>query len=153
MNNKKLGTVFEQEVCDVLANHGFWVHFITPDARGAQPFDIIAVKNKKAYAIECKTLASSKKYFDISRLEDNQRLSFARWLMCGNGSPLIAVKHDSDILFISYIDFLNSNGHINVWKTDDFNYKRNVNGYDANGCNVYSYNVYSNDDILGGVDV
>ena len=38
MNNKKKGTAFEKEMCDLLAIKGYWVHFIAPDARGAQPF-------------------------------------------------------------------------------------------------------------------
>ena len=50
MNNKIIGTAFEKEMCELLANRGYWVHFITPDNRGAQPFDIIAVKDGKAFA-------------------------------------------------------------------------------------------------------
>lgn len=96
MNNKKLGNKFEQRMCDLLAKHGYWVHFITPDVRGAQPFDIIAVKDGKPYAMECKTLEVSKKSFNISRLEDNQILSFEKWLACGNPMPIVFIEHGED---------------------------------------------------------
>ena len=39
MNNKKLGTEFEREAVTLLSQKGYWVHFITPDSRGSQPFD------------------------------------------------------------------------------------------------------------------
>lgn len=100
MNNKKLGTAFEREVVDILAGSGWWVHFITPDARGAQPFDIIAVKAGQAMAIDCKTCAADR--FTISRLEDNQIMAFEKWLSCGNEMPVILVKHDGRIYWIRY---------------------------------------------------
>ena len=102
MNNKKLGTDFENEACALLQQAGYWVHFITPDARGAQPFDIIAVKNGKPLAVECKTLAEGNKYFPLSRLEDNQILAFNRWCETGNPSPQIWVKRGEIIHVIKY---------------------------------------------------
>lgn len=101
MNNKRLGTEFEREVCDLLAADGYWVHFIAPDARGAQPFDIIAVKDGSALAIDCKTCVAGS--FNISRLEDNQIMAFERWLACGNEDPKVAVKHEGKIWFLSYM--------------------------------------------------
>ena len=100
MSNKSIGTAFEREACEVLKNAGYWVHFITPDARGAQPFDIIAVKNGRALAIDCKTCVANT--FNISRLEENQVLAFDRWVQCGNDDPMIMVKHDNTIYTISY---------------------------------------------------
>lgn len=100
MNNKRLGTMFEQEICLILAQNGWWVHFIAPDARGAQPFDIIAVKERRAIAIDCKTCVA--KWFNISRLEDNQVMAFERWIACGNEDPMIAVKHNGQIIWIKY---------------------------------------------------
>lgn len=99
-NNKKLGTDFEQEAVELLAKLGYWVHFIVPDTRGAQPFDIIAVKNGIPYAIDCKTCVA--KSFNISRLEENQVLSFGKWLKCGNTEPLILVKHNGYIYVIGF---------------------------------------------------
>lgn len=102
MNNKRLGNSFEGEVCDVLASYGYWVHFLVPDARGAQPFDIIAAKDNKAYAIECKTLTGKRKSFSIDRLEDNQMLASERWIACGNDSPVIAIKYEDEMYVVSY---------------------------------------------------
>lgn len=100
MNNKALGTAFEQKMCELLALKGYWVHFIVPDARGAQPFDIIAVKNGKALAIDCKTCVRNK--FTYDRLEDNQIMAFEKWLSVGNTEPIIAVEHKGDIYIIPY---------------------------------------------------
>ena len=102
MSNKKLGTAFENEVVELMRKRGYWVHFLAPDARGAQPFDIIAVKNGMALAIECKTLAAKEKVFPIERLEDNQKFAFEVWQKCGNAEPLIAVKWGNEIRFIGW---------------------------------------------------
>ncbi len=101
-NNKVLGSNFEAEMCALLARHGYWVHFIQPDARGAQPFDIVAVSDGKAYAFDCKTLCDSRKSFPLSRLEENQKLAFERWGECGNGNAYIALKHCGRIYLLSY---------------------------------------------------
>lgn len=100
VSNKKLGTAFEGEVCDLLSAEGYWVHFIVPDARGAQPFDIIAVKSNNSFAIDCKTCEADT--FTIKRLEDNQIYAFEKWLKCGNTEPLIAVKHNNLIYLLEY---------------------------------------------------
>ena len=67
MNNKRLGTAFEREFCELLAARGFWVHFMSPSASGAQPCDIIACRNNTPYLFDCKTC--EKDTFLISRLE------------------------------------------------------------------------------------
>lgn len=90
------------------------MHFITPDPRGAQPFDIIAVKNGRAFAIECKTLVDSKKHFTINRLEENQRFAFKKWMDCGNSIPVIAIKHKGKIIMLRYDKLIENNGKINV---------------------------------------
>lgn len=105
MNNKKLGSKFEKEICQRLAAKGYWVHFIVPDIRGAQPFDIIAVKDGKAFAIDCKTCVAD--IFSISRLEDNQVMAFEKWIRCGNTCPLIIVEHKEHILCIEYFTLKN----------------------------------------------
>lgn len=102
MNNKKLGTEFEKAMVNLLAKQGYWVHFITPDARGAQPFDIIAVKDCFAVAIDCKTCAD--RYFRLGRLEENQIMAFEKWLACGNANPYIAVEHGDKIIMLDYVE-------------------------------------------------
>lgn len=104
MNNKQIGTAFERRICELLKNHGYWVHFIAPDSRGSQPFDIIAVKDGMAAAIECKTLDATKKYFSIDRLEENQRMAFDYWLACGNLMPLIYVEYGEEIKIVEWSD-------------------------------------------------
>jgi len=100
-NNKRLGTEFENEAVEILSRLGYWVHFISPDIRGAQPFDVIAVKKAIPIAIDCKT--SVKKRFNISRLEDNQILAFEKWLRCGNPEPIILVKYNEYIYCVGYL--------------------------------------------------
>lgn len=102
MNNKKRGTEFEKAFCKLLSDDGYWVHFMTPDNRGAQPFDIIAVKDGDAFAIDCKTCV--KPYIEISRLEDNQILAFEKWRACGNNHPLVAVFHEEKVYVVDYVD-------------------------------------------------
>lgn len=113
MNNKKLGTEFEKQVVDLLSKQGYWVHFITPDSRGAQPFDIIAVKDGMAVALDCKTCVN--RYFSISRLEENQLMAFDKWLSCKNTTPLIAVLHKDKITMIDYLE-LKMKGRIDLEK-------------------------------------
>lgn len=111
MNNKKLGTDFEREVVRLLAKEGWWVHFISPDASGAQPFDIIAVQNGRAIAIDCKTSVTNN--FPISRLEENQIFAFDKWGACGNGTPYVFVKYGNDIYAVPY-EVLRENGRVHL---------------------------------------
>lgn len=104
MNNKQLGTQFERKVCEVLKNRGYWVHFLSPDSRGAQPFDIIAVRYGVADAIECKTLAPSKRYFSIDRLEDNQVSAFEYWVQKNGREPYVYVEHGRDVHVIGWYE-------------------------------------------------
>lgn len=102
MNNKEIGTEFEQRMCDYFNRKGYWVHFITPDRRGAQPFDIIAVKDNHPIAIECKTLSLSQKYFHISRLEENQKLALEKWILCGNNEAYVVVEYGDKVYWIAF---------------------------------------------------
>lgn len=122
MNNKKLGTAFEKFIVRELSKTGAWVHFLSPDERGAQPFDIIAVKNGKATAIECKTLAANRNYFPYGRLEDNQIYAFEYWMACGNSTPIIAVEYKDRAYFIPYT-LLRDKGRVDLeeCKSDTIN--------------------------------
>ena len=111
MNNKVLGTQFERKICEFISKMGYWVHFLSPDNRGAQPFDIIAVKNGRAVVGDCKT--SSRKLFSISRLEDNQIMAFEKWAACGNEDPILFVLYDGVTYFIPYSD-LKKHGQVDV---------------------------------------
>jgi Holliday junction resolvase len=102
MNNKKLGTAFERRVCEILKESGYWVHFLAPDSRGSQPFDIIAVKGGFVEAIECKTLDKSQRWFRIDRLEENQKTAFDYWEVCGNDEPIILIEHGERIAQVGW---------------------------------------------------
>ena len=115
MNNKKLGTEWEQKVCKYLAQNGYWVHFIVPNASGAQPFDIIATKDNEPFAIDCKTCVA--KTFNISRLEENQISAFEKWIECGNFNAYVAVEHEKHLYWIRYIDLVD---HPSIKLTDKY---------------------------------
>lgn len=100
MNNKKLGTEFEREAVTLLSQKGYWVHFITPDSRGNQPFDIIASKNDEPVVFDCKT--SSVKWFGISRLEENQIMAFELWLKRGNTKAFVFIKYNDKVYQIPF---------------------------------------------------
>ena len=99
MNNKKLGNYFEQELCEILSNYGFWTHNLAMNKSG-QPADIIAVKNKKAYLIDAKVCSS--RGFALSRVEDNQDLAMDLWNEKGNGQGWFALKLQDKIYMIPH---------------------------------------------------
>lgn len=94
MSNKKLGNQFESELCELLSAYGFWVHQLSQNSAG-QPADVIAVKNGRAYLIDCK-VCSTGKGFDLRRVEENQDLAMQLWEDCGNGSGWFAIKLPTD---------------------------------------------------------
>jgi Holliday junction resolvase len=100
MTNKKLGNDFEAKFCEILFEHGYWVHNVAQNASG-QPADVIAVKNKKAYLIDCKVCSS--RGFALSRMEENQDLSMELWKSCGNGEGWFAVLLNGEIYMIPHI--------------------------------------------------
>lgn len=100
MTNKKLGNDFETELCELLSEQGFWAHNFAQNKDG-QPADVIAVKNKKAYLIDCK-VCSTRKGFDLTRIEENQDLSMELWSDCGNGQGWFALKVNEDVFMLPY---------------------------------------------------
>lgn len=97
--NKKLGNDFEQELCEILADAGYWVHNFA-NRKNGQPADIIAVKNGKAYLIDAKVC--SFEVFPFRRIEDNQELSMNMWLECGNITSYFALKARNEIYIVSW---------------------------------------------------
>ena len=88
-SNRAVGNAFEQEFSEMLYAYGFWVHRLTQDSAG-QPADVIAVRNKIAYLIDCKDCSA--KGFDLRRVEDNQITAMQLWDECGNGQGWFALK-------------------------------------------------------------
>jgi Holliday junction resolvase len=99
MNNKTIGNSFEQELCGMLFEFGFWVHLLNANKAG-QPADIIAARNNKAYLIDAKVCSDNT--FPLSRVEENQDLAMELWKDCGNGLGWFALKIDSGIYMLSH---------------------------------------------------
>jgi Holliday junction resolvase len=97
--NKKLGNDFEQELCQILAGAGYWVHNFA-NRKNGQPADIIAVKNGKAYLIDAKEC--TREIFPLKRMEYNQELSMGLWIECGNIEPYFALKARNEIYMVDY---------------------------------------------------
>lgn len=89
MNNKINGTQFERQIANELHRRGFWVHRLQDNQNG-QPFDIIACRNGKSYAIDCKDCQG--RYFFFRRIEENQRNAMQLWLDTGNSDPLFVIR-------------------------------------------------------------
>lgn len=97
MNNRTIGDGFEQELCDLLFEHGFWAHNLKQNNSG-QPADIIAVRNKIAYLIDAKVCSS--RGFALSRMEENQELAMTLWEERGNGQGWFALKVPTDEIYM-----------------------------------------------------
>ena len=74
--DKMTGKNGEQVLAQDLNAKGFWVKLIPNDARGAQPFDIIAVRQKLVLMLDSKVCGQ--KRFPMERVEDNQWLAFEK---------------------------------------------------------------------------
>lgn len=98
MSNKKVGNRFESELCEILSMYGFWSHNLSQNSAG-QPADVIAVRNGKAYLIDCK-VCSTDKGFDLRRVEENQELAMSLWGECGNGQGWFAMKLPTGDIFM-----------------------------------------------------
>jgi Holliday junction resolvase len=122
MNNKRLGTEFEREVVRLLSKQGYWVHFITPNESGSQPFDVIASKDNEPIVLDCKTSAT--KNFSISRLEENQRLAFDLWYERGNKKAFVYIKYSEKIYAIPYL-MLKGLGKIDLERNECFVVSKN----------------------------
>ena len=102
--NKKLGNDFEQELCEIFADAGYWVHNFA-NRKNGQPADIIAVKDTTAYLIDAKVCTYE--VFPFKRIEDNQQLAMDMWIECGNIEPYFALKCRNEIYMVSYVTIKN----------------------------------------------
>ena len=67
---RKENHLSQEELAEILAAHGFWVHVMQQNKAG-QPADIIAVKGKFHTLIDCKVCEDGT--FPFSRVEENQK--------------------------------------------------------------------------------
>ena len=100
--NKVNGNRFERDFCNRVAKYGFWVHNFAQNKDG-QPADVIAVKNGKAYLIDCKNCEAN--IFNLSRVEENQKNAMRLWSERGNGVGYFAIKM-SEVVFMVTLDTL-----------------------------------------------
>lgn len=104
MNNKQLGTSFEEQFVNMLGAKGFWAHFIEPNKSGAQPFDVIAIRDGVPYVFDCKTCIRD--YINLRRLETNQELALQKVIHCGCTNAYIAVLHNDKVYLVKYKDIV-----------------------------------------------
>jgi len=102
-SNKKMGNDFEREFCKMLSHFGFWVHNMAQNQAG-QPADVIAVRNHRAYLIDCKVCTG--RGFTLSRIEDNQELSMSLWKECGNGEAWFAFLINKEVYMLPLFTLL-----------------------------------------------
>lgn len=86
----------------MLAEKGFWAHFVEPNKSGAQPFDVIAYKDGEMWAIDCKTCANNR--ITWGRLQINQILAFRKVIELGCTHTFVAVKHNDNIHLVHYLE-------------------------------------------------
>ena len=100
MSNKKLGNDFESQFCKILFEQGFWCHNLAQNQVG-QPADVIAVRNGKAYLIDCKVCINDT--FPFSRIESNQHTAMTLWKQSGNDYGWFALQlSNKDIYMIDH---------------------------------------------------
>lgn len=103
MVNKTLGNHFEAELCELLAENGFWAHNLAQNQAG-QPADVIAVKNDVAMLIDCKVCSNDR--FPLSRIEENQEMAMTLWEKQGNTQCYFAIKVSSGEIYMVHFDDL-----------------------------------------------
>lgn len=100
MSNKKLGNDFEAQFCEILFEKGYWTHNLAQNQVG-QPADVIAVRNGKAYLIDCKVCINDT--FPFSRIESNQHTAMTLWKQSGNDYGWFALRlSDNSVYMIDH---------------------------------------------------
>ena len=100
--NRTVGGRLEQELCEHLAENGYWSHCVSQNQVG-QPADVIAAKNDIAVLIDCKVCANNR--FPLSRIEGNQEGAMTLWEARGNTLCYFAMKlADGEIYMVHFDD-------------------------------------------------
>lgn len=99
-SNRAVGNAFEQDLCELLFANGFWAKNLKQDSSG-QPADVIAVRNRLAYLIDCKDCANG--YFDCRRIEENQITAMELWKDRGNNQGWFALRVDEEVYMIPFV--------------------------------------------------
>lgn len=102
MNNRLTGNRFEERLCEILRDHGFWTHNMAQNKYG-QPADIIAVNGHNAILIDAKVCKNNR--FSLERVEDNQFTAMSYWTeITKNPSGFACYLEESNE--IKFIEFL-----------------------------------------------
>lgn len=100
--NRTIGNHFEDELCCLLAEKGYWAHNLAQNQVG-QPADVIAVKDNIAVLIDCKVCQNNR--FVLSRMESNQEGAMHLWEVRGNAYCYFAMKlNNGEIRMVHYDD-------------------------------------------------
>ena len=98
-DNRTTGNRFEQELSDILAEHGFWVHVMQQNKAG-QPADIVAMRGRFHTLIDCKVCENG--FFSFDRIEENQKLAMKMFFRKAGELCYFALKlPDGEIRMIS----------------------------------------------------
>lgn len=124
-DNRTVGGRFEQEMAEILAAHGFWVHVMQQNKAG-QPADLIAVKGKFHTLIDCKVVSNLEEGFPFKNIQDNQRMAMRKFTRCSGELCYFAIRlrdgkaeDDSNgesvrLVSMSRIETLENRGHKSI---------------------------------------
>ena len=103
VTNKKIGNDFENRFVEILSQEGYWCHLFAQNQAG-QPADVIAVRNGKAYLIDCKVCVNDT--FPFSRIESNQHTAMTLWKQSGNGDGWFALQLSNKDIYMIFHDLM-----------------------------------------------
>lgn len=122
--NRKNGARFEREFSAKMYSYGWWVHCFTQSNAG-QPCDVIAVKGNTPVLIDCKVVSNHRGVFELSRIEENQRMGMTLWHRCGNKHTWFAILYNAQIFMFTLKELLEmaSAGHSSVQATEGMRFE------------------------------
>ena len=125
MSNKSNGTAFERKFAELLSAEGFWAHCLKDNVNG-QPFDVIAAKNGRTYAFDCKDCQTDR--FVLNRIEENQHNAMHLWAETGNHQGMFAVRFFERIYLIPHrmLEILMDNGTKSISEIEARRYGRTL---------------------------
>lgn len=122
-NNKRKGTKFEEDFATFLSHNNYWVHLLAGASHtGSQPCDVIAIRYNIPEFYDCKTLENKNGLFPISRIEENQRLSYQKIRNCYNYNTFfgLSILWENDLYIVSFDDINFDKKSINLKEITPF---------------------------------
>ena len=109
----------ERLLAQDLNEKGFWVKLIPNDARGAQPFDCIAVRKKLVLMLDSKVCGQ--KRFPMERVEDNQWLAFEKAAKRTCACIGLVCWYNGKFYYIPYSQLKANIGNASIGLTESMN--------------------------------